>query len=200
MNEPTRTTTTLLDGLADSDNAEAWSSFDARYRPILVGFARRFGLEDADAADVAQDVLTRFVQEFRDGRYDRSRGRLRSWLVSMAHDRSVTLLRRSAVRRVARGESALDERSEVDVLSNAWEEERRRVVLRTAFDELRDESRTDPRTIRAFELLFMHGLEPDVVASECGMSVQDVYRAKSRVAQRLRAIVARLESAYEGEV
>lgn len=63
MTDPTRTTTALLDGLVDPANAEVWDEFDRRYRPIIVGFAARLGLADADAADVAQDVLTRFLGE-----------------------------------------------------------------------------------------------------------------------------------------
>jgi len=72
----TTTTTALLDGLHDPANEEVWREFDTRYRPIILGFAVKLGLSDEDAADVAQDTLARFVQEYRAGRYDRTRGRL----------------------------------------------------------------------------------------------------------------------------
>ena len=42
------TTTELLAGLHESDGP-AWEEFDLRYRPILVGFLRKMGLNDADA-------------------------------------------------------------------------------------------------------------------------------------------------------
>src|SRR5262245_26130520 len=48
MNEPTRTTTALLEGLEDAANAPAWQAFDQRYRPLLIGLARRLGLTDDD--------------------------------------------------------------------------------------------------------------------------------------------------------
>ena len=83
MLDITRTTTVLLEGLHDASNDAVWGEFDRRYRPVVFGFARRLGLDDADAADVAQETLTRFLEEYRRGVYDRERGRLRSWLVTL---------------------------------------------------------------------------------------------------------------------
>ena len=70
-------------------------------------------------------------------------------------------------------------------------------LLREALSELRTKSRTDPRTVEAFEMLVYHGLSPQVVAEQMGMSTHDVYLAKSRVAAKLREIVVRLEAEYE---
>ena len=58
--ENTRTTTAMLDALHDPENALVWETFDKRYRPILIGFARNLGLSEQDAADIAQETLTRF--------------------------------------------------------------------------------------------------------------------------------------------
>ena len=77
------TTTVLLDGLYDPANSVVWRQFDQRYRPIIIGFARRLGLTDDDAADIAQETLVRFVKEYRAGKYDRTRGRLRTWIIAM---------------------------------------------------------------------------------------------------------------------
>ena len=63
--------------------------------------------------------------------------------------------------------------------------------------ELREHSRTDPRTIEIFELLMVHGLGTQTVAEQMGVSDHDVYLAKSRVAQRLRKIIERLEAEYD---
>jgi hypothetical protein len=48
-------------------------------------------------------------------------------------------------------------------------------------------------------MLAYHGLAPQVVATELGMSTHDVYLAKSRIAAKLREIVLRLEREYEEE-
>ncbi|MEC8559084.1 MAG: sigma-70 family RNA polymerase sigma factor [Planctomycetota bacterium] len=195
--ELTRTTTALLEGLRDSENAILWEAFDRRYRPILVGFARNLGLDEVDAADVAQETLSRFVQEYREGRYDRSRGRLGAWLVGIARYRILDLRRKRAGSRQVAEPEALASLDDEQHLSRIWDQERRQALLQEAMGELREHSRTDPRTIEIFELLMVHGLSTQAVAEQMGVSDHDVYLAKSRVAQRLRKIIERLEAEYD---
>ena len=120
--ELTRTTTALLEGLRDSENAILWEAFDRRYRPILVGFARNLGLDEVDAADVAQETLSRFVQEYREGRYDRSRGRLGAWLVGIARYRILDLRRKQAGSRQVAEPEALASLDDEQHLSRIWDE------------------------------------------------------------------------------
>jgi len=199
MIDATRTTTILLRGLHDPANEAVWEEFDARYRPILRGFARRLGLSDADAADVAQETLLRFVGEYRAGRYDRSRSRLRSWLLGIARARIAQVGRDRARRRVVRGESAIGGLDDDAGLTELWETERRRFVLRAALEEMRRTSRANDRTIAAFEMLTLQQMPVAAVAEALSVSTHDVYLAKSRMASRLREIVDRLDRAYEGE-
>ena len=48
-----------------------------------------------------------------------------------------------------------------------------------------------------FELLMVHGLTTQAVAEQMSVTDHDVYLAKSRVAQRLRTIVERIEAEYD---
>lgn len=192
-----RTTTALLAGLLDPANSKAWEVFDQRYRPILVGFARNCGLKDHDAAELAQATIVRFVEEYRDGRYDRERGRLGAWLVTIARYRMLDMRRRAGTARIERGESAMVDLDDEASVSEVYEAQRRRAVLAEALSELKSRSRTDPKTIQAFEMLVYHSVPVAAVASELGMSAHDVYLAKSRVAAKLREIVLRLENEYE---
>lgn len=201
MLDVTRTTTALLAGLRDRADEAAWTHIDSRYRPILIGLGRRFGLSDADAADMAQETLLAFMEQYTEGRYDRDRGRLRSWLLSIARTRIAMVHRKRSVRKEQAGVTSVAEGLEDDVtLAQAFEEERRRHLLHEAMEELRRSSRTADNTMQAFELVAMRGMPASAVAEQLGMSVDDVYRAKSRVAQRLREIVERMELAYEGDV
>jgi RNA polymerase sigma-70 factor (ECF subfamily) len=195
-----RTTTILLDGLHDPANATAWREFDDRYRPIVVAFARRLGLSDADAADAAQETMTRFVQEYREGKYDRERGRLRSWLVGLAKYRIADAHRRRAGRREVAEEAEPAAALADDArLTQIWEAERRTVMLREALGRLRATTRTTEKTVRAFEMLVVGQVPVAQVADTLEMSAHDVYLAKGRVAQRLRDILADIELAYEAD-
>ncbi len=191
------TTTILLDGLHDPSNSVIWRQFDQRYRPIIIGFARRLGLTEDDAADIAQETLVRFVREYRAGKYDRDRGRLRTWIIAMLRYRVADLRRARATRREFRGESAFADLPCADELDASWEAERRSQILRQAMKKLREKSRTSEKSIQAFELYALQHRPAAEVAEQLGMTARDVYMVKNRLAQRIRTMIAELEELYD---
>ena len=191
------TTTALLSGLLDPGAEQSWLEFDARFRPIVRGFAMKLGLSEADADDATQETLTRFVKYYRQGKYDRARGRLSSWLIAIAQNCVADLRQRRAVRKEHRGESAIADLSETNSLEALWAEESRRVILANAMRELKATTRLDPRTIAAFEMLAFNQKAPADIAAEMAMSVDSVYAAKNRCLTQLREILARLNEVYE---
>ncbi len=191
------TTTALLQGLFDPENEAVWEEFHARYQPIIVAVARRVGLTVEDAADVAQETLIKFFQEYRAGKYDRQRGRLRSWVVGIARYRIADLNRAKARRRDWRGESIIGSVPDEDHLGGLWDEECRREVLNHAMTDLRETTKLDARTIQAFQQLSLDQRSPSQVAEDMGMSIDAVYKAKQRCIEQLRVILARLNEVYE---
>ena len=155
------------------------------------------GLGQDDAAEVAQDALAAFCEEYRAGRYDRDRGRLRSWLFTLARTRAAHIHRQ---RDRARGqqEEVPDPEQLADDhrLDEVWEEEWRSAVVRQGLRVLRETTRTEPRSVRAFELLCLEERPAEGVARELGMSTNAVYVAKHRVLERLRDILRRLEHEF----
>ncbi len=193
------TTTALLTLLVREADDAAWHQFVGRYRPILVAVGIRLGLGEADAVDVAQQTLLEFVRDLRAGKYDRSRGRLRTWLLAIAdhrvrdHQRNLARIN-STVPLSMSHESHASER-----LEQIWELEERRAMLDEAMRRLRNETSFDERTIRAFELAALRGVPVDTVAQECAMTPAQVYVARNRAATRLRQIVGELEALYSSE-
>lgn len=193
----TRTTTALLQDLADPANQEAWGAFDGRFRPILVAFGRRLGLHDEDAADAAQETLTQVVRSYRVGKYDRTRGRLHSWIVGIARNCIMDLHSKRAARREQRGVSAIIDLPGENQMTVMWREQCEQEILQQAIVSLREESKTEQQTIRAFELVAFQQQAPKEVAADLGISLNDVYLAKHRCLKRLRVIVSELDAAYE---
>lgn len=195
----TRTTTALLSALHDVKDP-AWEAFDDRFRPILVGFARSWQLPEADAIDVAQESLTQFARDYRDGRYNREKGRLSSWLISIARNRIVDTQRSMKRRGQLSGEAAMIEVATEDHLTREWTLSRERAILDQAIALLRSTSRTSDATMLAWELVAMKGVPVIEASSQTGLSVDEVYVAKNRVTKRLRSIVEDITAAWNDDV
>jgi DNA-directed RNA polymerase specialized sigma24 family protein len=82
----TVTNTRLLNGLRDPDNRGIWHDFVGRYHPMIVRFAVRQGMREADAQDIAQQTLMTFCTAYQRGKYEREQGRLRYWLFGIARN------------------------------------------------------------------------------------------------------------------
>lgn len=193
----TRTTTQLLESLRDSANTSLWRHFDERYRPVLLSLARKQGLSEEDAADVAQTTLTQFTADYQAGRYDRSRGRLSSWIIGIASHRIADVRRSAQRQRIQRGESVFAQIAEHAPDTKDWEEAKQRVILERAISILRTGTRMDERTILAFDLCAIRNVPPEAAAEQCGMTVAEVYVAKNRAIRKLREIIAQLTQEFD---
>ena len=89
------TKVSLLLRIRDPRDQSAWELFDEIYRPILLGFARTRGCNDADAEDVVQFCMTAVHQHIREFDYDPGRGRFKGWLSAIVNNRVRNLKRRS---------------------------------------------------------------------------------------------------------
>jgi RNA polymerase sigma factor (sigma-70 family) len=177
----------LLVRLADSGDAEAWQGFVHTYTPLVYGYCRRHGLQDADAADVAQLVLTDVLRAMRGHfEYQRERGRFRDWLGTVTHHQLLRFLhKRGRTMQTEGGAATVD----LDQLAAAgpdagWEAEFNARVLRAAMERIRPVF--EPSTWRAFERVWLEDCPALEAASEVDLTIEAVYAAKSRVLKRLR--------------
>lgn len=182
------TSTSLLVGLRDHANQRAWDEFCARYRPLLVSFAQRLGLSEQDAQDAAQETLLAFMEGYSQGRYERDKGRLRTWLLGIARNK-ILYLRRQKARQVQpqdpTGQTGFFERLPDDEsISQIWESQWQQAILQACLKELRQQF--EPRTMQAFERLTFKGLTTEQVAAQLEMSTNAVLKANRRVLSRMR--------------
>lgn len=197
FNAAARTTTALLSGLADPNNEGAWAELVARCEPIMRRVAAQMGVGESELDDVVQSSLSTFLDAWRRGQYDRSRGRLSGFLLTILRSRVFDLVRsRGRERALAPLDAADCALVDPADAERIWMDERRHQILMAAIEELRT-SGIEPRTLEAFELYAVRGTSVTEVASRLGMTAEEVYDAKYRVSRRLRPIAARLDEMYE---
>jgi RNA polymerase sigma-70 factor (ECF subfamily) len=191
MAEIPATRPSLLVRLRDPRDGDAWREFVDLYVPVIYGYLRKQGLQDADAVDLAQDVLGAVAGAMSRLEYDRSRGAFRTWLFTVVRRKLSNWRRAQKHRPRGSGDSAarqlLEQWPAPGGEEAAWEAEwEDRVFARACREVRRDVSDT---TWQAFWRTAMEGHPGKQVAADLGLSVAAVYRARSRVLARLKELV-----------
>ena len=187
-----KTSPSLLGRLRDSpDDQSAWTEFVRRYQPRLLAWCRRWGLQDSDAQEVAQNVMVRLASKLRVLSYDPSLS-FRGWLHTIArHAWSdfVTDRRKQAV-----------EGDPSDVLESAQAREDLEQRLAEVFDlELLEEAtsrvkaRVEEKTWEAFRRMAMLEEPAAIVSAALSMPIASVFKARSNIQKMLQEEIASLE-------
>src|SRR6185437_8502768 len=98
------TRASLLVQIRDGANHAAWQEFVQLYGPVVYGFARHRGLQDADAADLMQEVMRSVSAAIGRLDYDRSRGTFRGWLFTITRNKVFSFLSARRIRPQASGD------------------------------------------------------------------------------------------------
>ena len=172
---------------------EAWRRFVHLYGPLVYRWCKRFGLQDADAADVGQDVF-RVVAESIDGfHHDQKGDSLRGWLCTITRTRALDHLRRNDHAATAIGGSEAQakwlELPDCHADSGATGEDEN-ILVRKVVDMVLDECQEETR--QAFLRVVIAGQRPADVALDLGMTANAVYLAKSHILRRIREELAEL--------
>ncbi len=196
MSTPPVTRASLLVRLRDPGDAVAWSEFVELYAPLVYGFARKRGLQDADAADLMQEVLRAVARAIGRLEYDSRKGTFRAWLFTISRNKVFSFL--DAQRRQVRGTGDTGVANRLGETpapedESLWDQEYERRLFAVAIEKVKPEFQ--PTTWQAFWQTAVDNREPKAVAAGLKMSVGAVYVAKSRVMARLREEVRALQEA-----
>ncbi|MHC4462463.1 MAG: RNA polymerase sigma factor [Planctomycetota bacterium] len=189
------TTTQVLEELKTSNEAQVWRRFCDHFRPVVVNFARHLGLSATDAEDAAQETMVEFLKAFRDGKYDRQKGRLSNWLFGVARRVILNLRGHRPLERLVAdkttGTSFWDLIQDDRSIKHSWDSQWREMVLTKCLEQARRE--LDSKVFEAFNLYALSEIPADDVAQRLKMSRNAVYIAKSRVLSRLRQLERQFE-------
>lgn len=178
----------LLLRIRNSDDVVSWREFAEIYAPLILRFAKKHGLQEADAADLTQEVFSAVAGNIGRLDYDRQLGRFRGWLLTVARSKLSNLFARSRRQPQGSGDTGLQE-SLQSLPSNSddeafWDEEYERRLFEWAAERVR--GGFQETTWTAFWQTAVVGRDVKDVAQELGITAGAVYIAKSRILARLK--------------
>lgn len=162
---------------------------------MLYRFVRSRGLQDADAADLVQDVLRSVGSAIGRLEYEKEKGGFRAWLFTITRNKLYTYFEK----RQRTGPTGNDT-AHFELLNQApgapnelderWELEHQRQLLAKAVEIMKPQ--IEPKTWAAFELTAIDGLSAAEAGRQLDMKSGAIYVARSRVTAKLRDEVERL--------
>ena len=181
----------LLERLAQTDKSALAELYDLSSSTVF-GLVLRIVGDRSDAEEVTLDVYMQVWKQAE--RYDSSRGRVLSWLLTIARSRAIDRLRSKAAKDRGR-EQPLDAAGVAEVADASLDPEQssfeatRKTTVLTALDSLQ----TDQR--QAIELAYFAGMSHSEIADRTGQPLGTV-KTRIRVGMlRLRKTLQPLEEA-----
>ena len=199
MNEIPQTRASLLLELG-KQSEHAWAEFISVYEQALYRFCRAKGLQDADANDVLQDVLTAVLKKLPSWNPDSSRGSFRGWLFRVARNIAVDMIDYRAKRVTATGDSQVARMlSEFPGAVHAADQSFEMAYRRSLFEWASQQVKSEVREITwlSFCRTAIDGEKAERVAQQLGVPVGSVYTAKCRVVARIREKIAEMDDGVE---
>jgi RNA polymerase sigma factor (sigma-70 family) len=195
MPDAPSTRLSLLIRLRDLQDQQAWAQFVDVYAPVIYGYLRKRGVQDADAADLSQACLRQVAIHVGSLEYDPAHGTFRGWLFTIVRNKLRDFLARPQHLCQGSGDSQvqrlLDNQAAPDPEAGEWEREYQSGLFAWAAEQVRP--LVKEATWQAFWQTAVEGKPSKEVARGLGLTVAAVYLAKSRMVARLRALIRELQ-------
>jgi len=171
--------TALIEGMA-AGNTEALRKLSQRYGRALLLVAERILRNEADAEEIATDVLWQAWRQASS--FDSARGSVSGWLMVLARSRAIDRLRTSNARRIALADGFAGE-PEPDPTFGIYSGERRKIV-KAAVAALQENERT------LLELAYFSDLPQSEIAAQLGIPLGTIKTRMRAALIKLRAALA----------
>jgi RNA polymerase sigma-70 factor (ECF subfamily) len=196
---PTRAS--LIQRLKNWRDQASWQEFFETYWHLIYGVAVRHRLTKVEAEEVVQETMISVARNMPAFKYDPAIGSFKIWLLNMTRWRIADQLRKRlpAASSHESGDDALHDHlhhpgtTEVMMpdLEKIWDAEWEKNLLAVAVTKAR--RCLDPKQYQIFDFYVNKEWEAVRVAKALGVTVNQVYQAKSRVSEMITREVERLK-------
>ncbi len=180
------THSSLLIRIRDITDSKAWSDFHSLYSELIFRYALARGVNKCDADDIRSACFEAVVRQIKKFEYMRDRGGFKSWLRTIVNRRVIDLQRKRYPISLESGALELIPGKDLNS-SELWETEWKKQHLRYCVERA---SREVPdKTAESFRLLVEDGCSVEEISEQLGLTINQVYKAKSRMLSKIRQIM-----------
>ena len=179
------TSHTLLQRVQQHDPI-AWQRFSQLYTPLVYRWCVTNGLQSHDAADVVQEVFQAVFQGIARFQRHAAGQSFRGWLWTVTRNKVCDFFRRRQEQPAVSNQTLTFIEQAID-MPESISEPAERTLAELAHRALQlIQTDFEPRTWQAFLAVVVEGQSVQETATKLGLSTAAVYKAKSRVLNRLR--------------
>jgi RNA polymerase sigma factor (sigma-70 family) len=190
-----RTRTSLIRRLKDWDDQDGWQDFFDTYGRFIHNVALKSGLSEAEAEDVVQETMVSVAKRMLTFSYDRRSGSFKTWLLNVTRWRITDQIRKRGWHKALPLPPPNADQT-VDLtgpnLEAVWNAEWENRLLEAATSKVK--RRLDPQKYQIFDYYVNKQWAAPKVAKAFGISIDQVYMARHRVAGLLKDEVQRLRA------
>jgi RNA polymerase sigma-70 factor (ECF subfamily) len=172
----------------------SWAEFVRLYGPAIRSWLTHRGLQEADAQDVAQNVLLRLTAKLPQFKYDSTRS-FRGWLKTLTHHAWHDFVTEASYRNRGSGDTSV-----LNQLQSLEAREDLAARVEATFDKelmeiamARAKDRVAAKTWEAFRLTALEQVAPQVAAQQLDVPISQVYLAKHRLQKLIQEEIRSLE-------
>lgn len=187
MYDAPETRLSLLLRIGNPADEQAWREFVEIYQPVVVQMARRRGLQEADAQDLVQTLLSRVAKKSRQWDSDPRTGSFRGWLATTTRNLVIDHFRQQQRQPGAMADSQWQHLAVAATEEQEYDLQHRRELFQWAAQRCRSEFAD--KTWQAFHRTSVEQESVAQVAQSLSLTAGAVYIARSRVLARIRAVI-----------
>ncbi|MHB8523684.1 MAG: RNA polymerase sigma factor [Limisphaerales bacterium] len=211
--DPLPTRASLLHAVKDAGNHAGWDEFHRTYRGLLVGVARRSGLNEHEAEEAVQDTLLAVAQKMPEFQYVPGKDSFKGWLLQLARWKIADQFRKRAGH-AKRAAPSDDDRTQVTAggsiarspqhlpdpatdFDALWETEWQQLRIREALARVKRQ--VNPAHYAIYHLHVIEERPAAEVSRTLGVNRAQIYLAKHRVGAALKREITRMKQKASGD-
>jgi RNA polymerase sigma factor (sigma-70 family) len=195
VDEPLPTRASLLDDIKNPNHAR-WEQFHQTYSSLILGVARRAGLNEHEGEEVFQDVLLAVAKKIPDFEYNPAKDSFKGWLLQITRWKIADQFRKRAghAKHFAPSDDDATQLGQIPAtpFETVWDAEWQQLHLREALGRIKRQ--VNPSHYAIYHL---HVIEEKPAAEVCatlGVNRAQIYLAKYRVGAALKKELARTQT------